>query len=185
MRAVLVKLLELVEGLAVLRPLAREDLVEREAQRVDVALDRCAFASELLRRHVLQRAGELVGRLARSCGNAEVGDADVPVAVDHHVGGFEIAMQHAALVCGGDARTELPRDLHCLVVRNAPDATEQRSQIFSVDILHRQEAAALRFAEVVQTTDVLVRDLTRDAKLVVKLAEACVAVDGRNFSATG
>ena len=69
-----------------------------------------------------------------------------------------------------------------------PDASEQRRQILAVDVLHRQEAAAIRFAEVVQAADVLVRDLTRDAELVVELprrVSPAPTAPGRNFSATG
>ena len=120
--------------------------------------------------------------------DAEVGDADVAVAVEHDVGRLQVAVQHAALVRGGDARAELPRDLNRLVLRDAADAAEQRGQILAVDVLHRQEAAAVGFAEVVEAADVLVRHLSRDAQLVVELREPRRdrrAPSGRNFSATG
>src|SRR5262249_9570435 len=39
-------------------------------------------------------------------------------------------------------------------------------------VLHREEAAAVRLAEVVEAADVLVRHLSRDAQLVVELREA-------------
>ena len=103
--------------------------------------------------------------------DAEVGDADVAVAVDHHVGRLQIAMQHAALVRRGDAGAQLARELDRLVLRDAADPAEQRREILAVDVLHRQEAAAVGVAEVVQPADVLVRHLARDAQLVVELRE--------------
>ena len=62
--------------------------------------------------------------------------------------------------------------LHRLVLRQPTDAPEQRREILAVDVLHRQETAAVRFAEVVQAADVPVRDLARDAQLVVELRRA-------------
>jgi hypothetical protein len=109
-------------------------------------------------------------------------------AVDHDVGRLQIAVQHAPLVCRGDARAELSRDVDRLVLRDAPDAPEQRREILAVDVLHREEAAAVGVAEVVQAADVLARDLPGDAKLVVKLPEPRIARSmpaARNFSATG
>ena len=87
-------------------------------------------------------------------------------------------MQHAALVRGGDAGAQLPRQLERLVLRDAADAAEQRREVFAVHVLHREEAAAVRLAEVVQAADVLVRHLARHAQLVVKLREPAVVVGG-------
>ena len=143
-------------------------------------LDRRRLAGELLRRHVLRRADELVRGVGRGRGDAEVGDADVALAVDHHVGRLQVAMQHAAVVRGGDAGAELPRDLHRLVLRQPADPAQQRRQVLAVDVLHRQEAVAVGLAEVVEAADVLVRDLPRDAQLVVEAREAAlVGADAR------
>ena len=114
----------------------------------------------------------------------EVGDADVAVAVDHHVGRLQIAVEHAALVRGGDAGAELARELDRLVLRDAADAAEQRRQVLAVDVLHREEAAAVGVAEVVEPADVLVRDLPRDAQLVVKLREPAVVGRQRRRAGT-
>ena len=51
------------------------------------------------------------------------------------------------------------------------------AEILAVHVLHRQEAASVGIAEVVDAADVLVRDLARDAEFVVKLRETAV-VDG-------
>ena len=81
-------------------------------------------------------------------------------------------MQHAALVGGGEARAELAGDLDGLVLRDPSDPAEQRGQILAVHVLHRQERPAVRLAEIVETADVLVRNLSGCAELGVKLGES-------------
>ena len=117
------------------------------------------------------KAPDVVGPRHPRGGNPEIGDADVPFAVDHHVGRLEIAVQHAAFVRGGDAGAQLARELDRLVLRDPADASQQRGEVLAVDVLHREEAAAVGFAEVVEADDVLVRDLAGDAQLVVELRE--------------
>ncbi len=173
----LVQAQQLVERLRFEHPLAREHLEQDQAERVDVALDRRRAAGELLGRHVLRRAGARRRDVARRDGEAEVGDADVAVAVDHHVRRLEVAMQDAALVRGRDAGAELARDVDGLVLRQPADAAQQRRQILAVHVLHRQEPAAFVVAEIVETADVLVRHLAGDSELGVKLREA-IAVGG-------
>jgi hypothetical protein len=66
---------------------------------------------------------------------------------------------------------DLPRDFDGLVLRQAADAPEQRRQILAVHVLHRQEQQAVRFADVVDTTDVRMRNLPRRPRFVVKLRQ--------------
>ena len=117
---------------------------------------------------------------AGQAGQAEVGDADAAVRVEHHVGRLEIAVQHAAVVRRGKAGADLPRDLGGPLFREAPDALQQPGQIFPVDELHRQEHAAVVLADVVDAADVGVRHLARDPHFVVELGEPLrVLGDGR------
>lgn len=88
---------------------------------------------------------------------------------------LQVAVQHATLVRGGDTCAQLPRQLDGLVLW---DAAEQRREVFAVHLLHREEAAAVRLAQVVQAADVLVRHLSRHAQLVVKLREPAIVVGG-------
>ena len=81
-------------------------------------------------------------------------------------------MEDAALVRRGDARAQLPRDVHRFVGRQAADAPQQRREILAVDVLHGEEAAAVGVAEIVEAAHVLVRHLARDAQLAVELREA-------------
>ncbi len=171
-RAALVERQQLVERLRFEDALAREHLEEHEAEGVDVGLHRGASARELFRRHVLRRAGARRGGVAIDDREAKIRDADVAVAVDHHVGRLEIAMEHPAFVRGRDAGAQLPRDLDRLVLRQPADPPQQRGQIFTVHILHRQKPAAVVVAEIIETADVLVRHLAGNSQLGVKLREA-------------
>ena len=112
-----VQLSEAVERLGLVGTAAGEDLEEDQPQRVNVALGRRRISRKQLRRHVLRRPSDLGAGIARGGRDAEVGDAHVAVAVEHHVGRLEVAMEDAALVRRGDARAQLPRDVHRFVGR--------------------------------------------------------------------
>ena len=111
-----------VEGMA-----SAGQLVEDQAQREDVRLDRRASGDELLRRHVGDGAAPRgVGRLGRRrraaagsgrveiglvatelAGQAEVEDLDQAAVGQHDVGGLQVAMEDAELVRGGKAVGDL------------------------------------------------------------------------------
>jgi len=101
---------------------------------------------ELLGRHIGRRAG--AQHFAGRARQAEVRDADPAVAVEHDVGGLQIAVDDAAVVRRGQPRARLPRHLEGAVLRKAADAAEQRREILAVHLLHRQERVAFEFADV-------------------------------------
>src|SRR5262249_6016370 len=80
------------------RGLAREQLVERDAEAIDVAAS-VRLASEPLGRHVLERADEVPGMrevgLLDQLRDAEIGDPDLPAIVEQEVRWLDVAMQHA------------------------------------------------------------------------------------------
>ena len=88
--------------------------------------------------------------------DVQVHDADLARSVEHDVRGFEVAMQHAALVRGREPGADLPRDLERLVLGQPADAPQRRGEIFAVDVLHRQEEMSVRLADVVHAADVRV-----------------------------
>src|SRR6185503_1502002 len=97
---------QLGERLPLEGPATGEELVEDEAERVDVAARRDLAAGELLGRHVGRRAR--AQRLARRPGEAEVGDPDLAAAVEHDVRRLQIAVDDAAVVRRGESRANLP-----------------------------------------------------------------------------
>src|SRR5262245_66254816 len=114
--------LELPQRGALERFATRVELVEDEAQGVDVASDRRPRSRELLGRHVRGRSGDVslnlgVGRDRET----EVRDPRAAPTVDHDVRRLQIAMQHALVVRGGEPRAELAGDLERLVRWKPPD----------------------------------------------------------------
>jgi hypothetical protein len=76
--------------------------------------------------------------------DAEVGDADVAVAVDHHVGRLEIAVQHAAFVRRGDAGAQLPRESIALSCGMRPmrRSSDARSSPSTYSIVRKRRPSA-------------------------------------------
>ena len=154
--------------------LAGEDLVEEETEGIDVAPCRDLSALHLLRRHVpgSSRAHVSLRNLLLKTRKTEVCDAGPAPAVDHDVRGLEVAVKDALLVSGTQASAELPGDLQPLLRRQATDAAQERSQILSVDELHREEMTTLDLAHIVDAADVRMRNLPGDPNLVEEPPQA-------------
>ena len=156
-----------------------EDLVEQQAERVDIAPHRDFGARQLLRRHVGRSAAAHVAlQLLGEAGESEIHDDDLAAAVDHHVGRFQVAVQHAFFVGGGQAGAELARGLDRLVHGQASDAAQQRAEILAIHELHGDVVQAFGDADVVDAADVGVRDLARDADFVVEAREGAIVGGG-------
>ena len=67
-----------------------------------------------------------------------------------------------------NARAQLPRNLDGFVLRQAPNAAQQRGQVLAVHILHGEKGQAGRFSDVKNTADVGMRDLPRQPHFAVK-----------------
>jgi hypothetical protein len=97
-------------------------------------------------------------------------------AVDHDVGGFQITMQNTAFVGGVQSGTDLAREFHRLVAGQAADTAQQRRQIFTIDVLHRQEMQSFDHTEVVHAADVWVRHLPRNTNLIAEARQRRLAI---------
>jgi len=100
--------------------------------------------------------------------------------VDHHVGRFQIAMQHAFFVRRRQARAQLARRLERFIHRQPPDPPQQGTEVFAVHELHRDVVQPLHLADVVHPAHVGMSHLPRDAHFVVEARQRAF-VAGRRF----
>jgi hypothetical protein len=156
------------------RQLARQHLVEHDAQREDVgAVVDLARARALLGRHVVRRAEQRVGlRGLRVAGRgddelreAEVGQLDTALDVHEHVLGLDVAVDDALVVRVLERVADLGHDRQGLARREAALA-HQPAQVRALDELHQQEPALARLAEIVDA---------HDAGMVEPREQACLA----------
>src|SRR5205814_3049311 len=125
------------------------------------------------RRHVRRsaRADFFFPEFFRQTAQTKIEHAGITVAVDHYVGGFQIAMNKSEVVRGGEAGANLSGKLQRLVLWQSTDAPQQRRQFFALDEFHRKKMAAIDLADVVNATDILMRYLPGHAHFAMKLHE--------------
>ena len=78
-------------------------------------------------------------------------------------------MQHSTAMSGGEAGTQLLRDLNRFVFGQASDAPQQRLQVLAVDEFHGEKEHAFALANVIHATDVGMRDLPCHAHFRIEL----------------
>ncbi len=153
--------------------LPREHLVQHEAQRVDVGPRRRPATFQLLRCHVAGRARNLwsIAPPGGEIGETEISEVCPTLSVDQDVRRLEISMQDAAVVRRREARAELPCELQRLVRWQSADAPQQRREILTVDVLHREKVLTAGFADVVHPAHVGMGDLARETNFLMKSRE--------------
>ena len=114
-------------------------------------------------------------KLFPEAGKTKVENPCVPVAVNHDVLRFQIAVENPNVVGRSESSADLASELNRLVYRQAADAAEQGREFFALDVLHRKKMAPISFADVVNAADVFVTNLTGDADFTVKAGE-CGAI---------
>ena len=155
--------------------LAGEQFIQQQAQRVNIALESDLGTRQLFRRHISRSAAAHVAlQLGAQTRQPEVHNHGLAAAVDHDVGWFQVAMQDAFFVRGGETGADLPRDFDGLIHRQPADAAQQHRQVLAIDILHRDELEAIDLADVVYAAHVGVRDLAGDAYLVVEARQRAI-----------
>ena len=106
----------------------REQLVERQPQRVDVGPG-IPFAPEPLGGHVADRAQDVAGLgqpLVVPLGQAEIGDPDHAFGVQQQVRRLDVAVHDPARVGVGEAPGDLPADLSQAAEERAPTRLDRR-----------------------------------------------------------
>jgi hypothetical protein len=161
---------DLDEAVAGVRGRAGEELVEHDADRVEIRAAVDLAAADLLGRHVARRAREALGGrhvelgiAVRRLGEAEVEQLDLIAAREEHVLGLEIPVHDALAVRLGEAVEDLPREedrairLHRLAHVEAEMAARH--------VLHRDVRRAVVFAHVVHVRDRRVVHARREPRL--------------------
>ena len=146
------------------RVLARQQLVEQDAEREDVAGGRDRFTARLFGRQIAERAqhqsgarlgadGGIAGMLAhRDACQAEVEHLHVAVGAHHHVVGLDVAMDDLLRVCHGQRLGHLAREVARLVDGGA--LANHLAQRAALHQLHDDEAARGGLARLVNGDDV-------------------------------
>lgn len=127
-----------------------QGLVQHHPQGVQVAAGGGRMPRGLLwrqigrRPHDLARRGQSAGGALQPLGDAEVAELDPAVGRQEHVGRFDVAVNQAPTV-GGGQRVEQPRAHHGGVSRcQRPEAREPVGEGLTLDGLHHDERTTLR-----------------------------------------
>ena len=166
--------------LAVVRDLARQDLVRHDADGVDVAARVRRASERLLGRHVVGSPHhhaverELLGRL--SAREPEVEDRDGPAVLDHDVLRLEVAMDDAELVRGFGPEGDLPEDRDRACLGQLSLELDDRPQVLARNVFHRDVGEVVAHSEVVDARHVRVLDLPVEIDLALEPEEELLVV---------
>ena len=153
---------------------AGQHVVQNQPERVDVGALVDGLALRLFRRHVLDRADDGSGdrhadaRARRRSRDAEVHDERAVFVIQHDVGGLEIAMDDAGLVCRGETGGNVPGDLEHSIEGQPPLLFQDGRQIRSVHVRHRDVGDAVDLAQIVNADDVAMRDLPGEQQFALE-----------------
>ena len=140
----------------------RDQLVEQHADRKNVAAPIDAAALELLRRHVVGRAQHHAGlghRDVADARDAEIENLDHALAIGHHVGGFDVAVDDAFVVRVVEAAGHLLDDLELAPHRNRDAVVDLLRERDPLDVLHHDVGLTFVLAEVENGDDVAVGEV--------------------------
>ena len=134
----------------------REQLVDDQADREDVASARHGLPGNLLRRHVPGRPdqrADLGGAGVPELGDAEIEDFQRAFAVHHDVGRLDIAVDDAGFVRVLEAEAKVPGQLHAAGKRHRRAGADQLQQRLAVHVLHDDERLSRVIAVFVEGDD--------------------------------
>jgi hypothetical protein len=160
------------EVLALERNVARQQLEEHDAERVDVGGGVHRPAARLLGRDVVARPEHGPGLrhaldVERSR-DAEVGHLRLAVAVQQHVLRLDVAVNEPGRVREGESATDLRRHLERLPNGQRAAALDHLLQVLAGDVLEDDELAVVVLAAVDDGNDARVRELRHGARLAAE-----------------
>ena len=161
------------EVLAGERNLARQQLVEHRAERVDIAAVVHRTAARLLGRDVVARPQHRPGLGQASVDFDRAGDPEVrhlrpAVLGQEHVLRLDVAMDEPVRVREREPVRNLQCELDRSALRQRRLALDQRLQVLPLDVLEDDELAAVLLAAVDDRDDVRVRELRREPRLAAE-----------------
>ena len=147
-------------GVAPVRQLPGDQLVQHDARGVHVRAGVGGAGQHLLGRQVADRADDHagLGHLARGLGpgEAEVGDLDLAVLGDQHVLGLDVAVHEAGPVGGAERGQHRHHDLQRGAGAEPAERVQRVAQRPARDVLHDEEDVLAVGALVVDGDDVRV-----------------------------
>src|SRR5208283_5500897 len=157
-----------------IRKVPGEQLIKYKPQRIDIAANAGLALSNLFRSHVSRRTcGFAPARcIVAAQGQPEVRDAHPPSSIQHDVGRLQITMQQSAIVRGRQTGADLVRGLQSLIRWQTTYAAQQRRQVLAVDVLHGEKVLPVHLTDVVNATDIRVRNLAGITDLGVKRCQS-------------
>ena len=143
---------------------ACEQLVEHDAERIDVGRRRHRLARRLLRREVVARAEHRPGLRdavldVERAGDAEVGDLGLAVSVQQNVLRLHVAVHDPVLVREAESLGDRERELDRASDRERPGALDELLEVLTVDELEDDELVPVGLAAVDHRDDVRMGEL--------------------------
>ena len=154
------------DGIALVRLLARDQLVQDEPRREEVAPPVHRPGPHLLRRHVVRSAHEQAAapRRAPEARDAEVHHLGRPPAGQEQVGRLHVAMDDAVVVRVSEAGQELEHDGKRRARVGPQSAFDRALEVDPLEQLHGDERRALVLAQLVDGDDVRVLETRHRAR---------------------
>ncbi len=169
----LVRGAQVVDRLCDDRIVRRHQVIEQDADGVDVAAHGRGLAGEHFRRHVERRARDVgtarVFERARFAARAEVHQDDAPGLLAHHVAGLHVAVDEAGVVDGGERAAHVLADEHGFARAEHALQLQHVFERLALHEFHAEADAAFLFLDFEDADDVRLADLRERAAFTQQL----------------